>query len=91
MKLIPTPAFVRAAKKLIRTNSALDQDLELALNLLRLDVFHPKLGTHKLKGGQSSNWSCKVAYDARIIFRFVDEGGEKAILLLTIGSHDDVY
>ncbi len=90
MKLLLSPSFVRAAKKICRTNPELDQDIQLTLQLLERDIFNTKLGTHKLKGNRGI-WSCKVAYDARILFRFVDEGSEKAILLLTVGTHDDVY
>lgn len=56
MKLINSPAFVRAAKKMCRANPAIEKDIELALKLLKLDLFHPKLGTHKLKGNRSDVW-----------------------------------
>jgi len=30
-------------------------------------------------------------YDLRIVFEFVQQGGAEAILLLSIGTHDEVY
>ena len=90
MKLILSPAFTRAAKKLFQKNTDLGEDLKLALSLLQLDEFHPKLKTHKLNGYKDV-WSCTAAYDLRVIFRFVDNEGERSILLLNVGTHDDVY
>lgn len=55
------------------------------------DIFHPKLRTHKLKDKDPEEWSCRVAYDLRIVFRFVNDESEKAILLLTVGTHDEIY
>lgn len=91
MKLVRSPAFVRAAKKLCRTNPELDEDINLTLQLLQREMFHPKLVTHKLKGRHSGVWSCKVAYDTRVLFRFVEEDSERVILLLSVGAHDEVY
>ncbi|MEG3857917.1 type II toxin-antitoxin system RelE/ParE family toxin [Microcoleus sp. herbarium12] len=38
-------------------------------------------------------WSCSIDYDYRILFEFVTdpEDEEEAILLLKMGSHDEVY
>ncbi len=46
---------------------------------------------HKLKGDLAENWACSVGYDLRIIFKFVEHEGAEAILLQTIGTHDEVY
>ena len=35
--------------------------------------------------------SCSGGYDLRIIFKFVEHEGVQAILLETIGTHDEVY
>lgn len=91
MKLKQSPPFIRAAKKLLKRNTALKENLRLTLALLQKNEFHPRLKTHKLKPSHNDSWSCSVAYDLRIIFRFVDVDGEEVILLQTIGTHDDVY
>ncbi|EHJ14237.1 hypothetical protein CWATWH0003_1101 [Crocosphaera watsonii WH 0003] len=38
-------------------------------------------------------WSCSVSYDCRIIFIFSqDEDSEESLIILVdIGSHDEVY
>ena len=35
--------------------------------------------------------SCSGSYDLRIIFKLVEHEGVQAILLETIGTHDEVY
>ncbi len=65
--------------------------MSLTLERLSEDVFHPLLRSHKLKGVLRGKWAATVRYDLRIVFRFVEHKGEEAILLLTLGSHDEVY
>ena len=57
------------------------------------DIYHPSLKTHKLMGNLDDTWSCSIDYSYRILFEFVTdpETDERAILLLNIGSHDEVY
>ena len=56
--------------------------------------FDPSLVSHKLKGKLSDSWACTVGYE-RIIFEFVksesEEQAKDDILLLEIGTHDEVY
>lgn len=59
--------------------------------LLSEDAFHPKLKTHKLKGNLEGSWACSSGYDLRIVFEFVASEGSEAILLQTLGTHDEVY
>ena len=63
------------------------------LELLSKEPFAPSLKSHKLAGKLDGLWSCSVAYDYRIIFAFrKDTTTEKdLIVLVDIGSHDDVY
>ena len=89
--LIRSSAFVRAAKHLLKKHPHLVNDLQTALILLAEDAFHPKLKTHKLKGNLVGSWACSGGYDLRIIFEFVQFEGLEAILLQTVGTHDEVY
>jgi mRNA-degrading endonuclease YafQ of YafQ-DinJ toxin-antitoxin module len=65
--------------------------LRTALETLAEDAFHPALRTHKLKGELAGSWACSAGYDVRIIFDFVQHEDSEAILLLTLGTHDEVY
>jgi addiction module RelE/StbE family toxin len=82
---------VRAAKRRVKKDPRVAEDLRAALELLAEDAFHPQLRTHKLKGKLKGSWACSVGYDLRIVFKFVRHEGTEAILLETIGTHDEAY
>ena len=86
-------SFRRAVKKTVRRQPDLREQIDRALRRLADDPFHPALRAHKLKGELSGTWACTVGYDCRIIFEFVQnpETGEEEILLIDIGTHDEVY
>ncbi len=89
--LLRSNAFVRAAKRLVKKRPDVAEDLRVALELLSEDAFHPKLKTHKLKGDLEGSLACSAGYDLRILFEFVQHEGAEAILLQTVGTHDEVY
>jgi addiction module RelE/StbE family toxin len=93
MKIAWTPKSLRAFKRIIRKKPSFRPLIEQTLRQLAEDPFHPSLHTHKLKGDFSNIWSCSIDYDYRILFEFVEnpEDREEAILLLNLGSHDEVY
>lgn len=84
---------MRAFKQALRRQPELRERVEQALKLLAGDPFHPMLHSHKLKGELAGAWACTAGYDIRILFEFVrnPESGEEEILLLTIGTHEEVY
>ncbi len=64
-----------------------------ALRLLMVDVTDPVLKVHKLHGQLEGLYACSVEYDLRIVFDIAQnpETNEKEILLVDIGTHEDVY
>lgn len=91
MKFAWTPKSVRAFKRLIRKNPNLRPLLEKTLLQLSEEPFHPSLRTHKLKGELDNVWSCSIDYKYRILFEFCHNSEEEVILLLNLGTHDEVY
>ena len=91
--LVWSSTFIRKFKRLIRQNPNLRISIEKTLQKLVDDPFQPSLRSHKLKGDLSNRWSCSIDYSNRILFKFVinEETQEEEILLLTLGSHDQVY
>jgi mRNA-degrading endonuclease YafQ of YafQ-DinJ toxin-antitoxin module len=62
------------------------------LLLLADEPFAPLLRTHKLKGKLSGVWACSVGYEHRLVFEFIKSAGkEDDILLIEIGTHEEVY
>lgn len=82
---------MRAARRIAKRNPKLTEEIRTTLELLANDAFHPLLRTHKLKGKLEGSWACSAGYDLRIVFEFVQQEGSEAILLETIGSHQEVY
>jgi addiction module RelE/StbE family toxin len=91
--LVWSTAFARAFKRLARHDPELRDRVEHALEQLAQDPFYPTLHTHKLKGELAGTWACTVDYDNRILFEFIQNPqlDEEEILLLTVGTHDEVY
>ena len=89
--LLPSSAFVRAARRLAKRQPTTTKDIQAALELLAEDAHHPTLRTHKLKGKLSKSWACSAGYDLRIVFQFVQQGSQEVILLEAAGTHDEVY
>jgi mRNA-degrading endonuclease YafQ of YafQ-DinJ toxin-antitoxin module len=76
---------------LVKKNPYLAEDIHTTLMVLAENAFHPKLKTHKLKGKLEGSWACSAGYDLRIVFDFVQYHGKEAVLLITVGTHEDVY
>ncbi len=84
-------AFVRAARRLVKRNPETGPILHATLESLAENAFDHSLKTHKLTGELAGSWACSAGYDLRIVFEFVQHQGAEAILLQTIGTHDEVY
>jgi len=82
-----SPAFKRSFRRFAKKNPTAREAILRAIQTLSDDPFNPSLSTHKLKGELQGAWACKAGYDLRIVFEFVENG----ILLLAVGSHEEVY
>ena len=85
--------FKRAFKRVVRKNPRLEDKIFEVLELLVDEPLASALKAHKLKGDLDGLWACWVEYDCRIIYTFQPnpESGEDMIVLIDIGSHDEVY
>ena len=63
------------------------------MELLANEPFAQSLKAHKLRGSLEGLWACSVEYDCRIIYNFEQdsETKEELIVLIDIGTHDEVY
>ena len=69
--LLQSNVFVRNARKIVKKQPQLAQNIKDTLDLLCTDPFQPRLRTHKLKGELKDSYACSAGYDLRIIFKFV--------------------
>jgi addiction module RelE/StbE family toxin len=79
---------MRILKKWQKKHTELIQVLENKLNLFTENPFHPALKTHRLSGNLKDYWALYVTYEYRLIFKFLSES---KVLLIDLGTHDEVY
>ena len=92
-KLFWDKSFVRAFKRRTHSNLSLQQRIFQVLEVLAENPFDPRLKTHKLTGQLGGLWACWVEYDCRIVCAFEEDTHfqSDAIVLIDIGTHDEVY
>jgi len=89
--LLRSPAFGRDLRKWLKRHPETAASIEATLEQLSADAAHPSLRTHKLRGSLTGCWACSAAYDLRIVFEYTQHKRQEAILLLALGTHDEVY
>jgi len=89
--LLRSPAFGRDLRKWLKSHPDTAASIEATLEQLSADPAHSSLRTHKLRGSLAGCWACSAGYDLRIVFEYTQHEGQEAILLLALGTHDEVY
>ena len=89
--LLRSPAFSRDLRNWLKSRPETATSLEATLEQLSADAAHPSLRTHKLRGQLAGCWACSAGYDLRVVFEYTQHEGAEAILLLAVGTHDQVY
>ena len=92
-ELVLTPRFERAFRRVVGKNPAARSPIETTLRRLAADVNDPRLKTHHLSGQLAGLHACTVNYDCRIVFSKQKDPKNSAevLILVNIGSHDEVY
>ncbi len=88
IEIIWDKPFLRILKKWKKKQPELISQLEAKLILFSENPFHPSLKTHSLSGNLKEYWALSITYQHRLVFKFVSEN---KVLLVDIGSHDQVY
>ena len=87
--LVWTARFTRSAEGFVQRHPELRAKFAGVLRDLESDPFQPRLRYHPLGGRLKGFQAVSITYDFRIILRI--EVTNKEIILLDIGSHDEVY
>jgi mRNA interferase YafQ len=92
-ELVLSPRFERAFRRLARKNPGLQSQIEAALQRMAENLNDPRLKTHHLSGQLAGLFACSVAYDCRIVFakQKHPKTGRETLLLINIGTHEEVY
>ena len=88
-QIIYTPGYNRRAARFLKKHPDLALQYEKTLQLLEVDPFHPSLRLHRLKGALAELHSVSINFSYRITLEMIVQ--EESLLLVDVGSHDDVY
>ena len=88
-RVIYTKSYLKRATKFAKRHPDLLAQYEKALKLLELNPFHPSLRLHRLSGSLSDLHSISINISYRITLEFLIEDGK--IILVHVGSHDEIY
>jgi mRNA-degrading endonuclease YafQ of YafQ-DinJ toxin-antitoxin module len=84
----PEP-FLRQARKFFKKHPDLRPRFAVVFEALKLDPFQSSLGLHPLTGKLAGCHAVRLTYSYRITLTVMVT--EQEIILLDIGSHDEVY
>jgi addiction module RelE/StbE family toxin len=88
IELIWDEPFLKILKKWKKKHPTLLVKLEEKLTLFCSEPFHPTLKTHCLSGNLKEYHALSITYEQRLVFKFISEN---KVLLIDIGTHDEVY
>ena len=81
--------YEKKAKKFFKKHSYLKDKYIKTIRILQSNPHHPSLRLHKLQGNLKDFYSVSIDMEYRIIIDFIIV--DKRIILIDIGSHNEVY
>jgi len=84
-----TDTFEKKSIKFFKKHRDLVPKFKKVIDKLADDPFDNSLKTHKLKGNLSDFYACSLTYQYRIVLTI--EIRDEEIVLVNIGTHDEVY
>ena len=87
--LVFTESYDRIEKRFLQRHPELRERYRRTLALLELDPFHPSLRLHALQGRLTGLHAVSINLQYRITLEL--ELREKEIILVSVGSHGEVY
>lgn len=88
-RIIYPESYIRRARKFIKRHPELIGQYRKTLELLEINPSHPSLRLHPLKGKLAGLHSISINIGYRISLEMVIS--EQEIILVNIGTHDEVY
>jgi addiction module RelE/StbE family toxin len=87
--IVTTEYFLRRARKFMKKHPDLRQRFAQVVDDLQQDPFAAHLAYHHLGGKLKDLHAVSITYEYRIILTI--EVTDREVILLDIGSHDEVY
>jgi mRNA-degrading endonuclease YafQ of YafQ-DinJ toxin-antitoxin module len=88
-QLVFTEQYARRAARFLKRHPEMESVYAKALLLLEANPHHPSLRLHPLKGRLDGLHSVSINLSFRITLEMIMT--DKEIILINVGSHDDVY
>jgi addiction module RelE/StbE family toxin len=88
IELIWDEPFLRILKKWRKKHPELIERFQHKISVFTNEPFHPSLRTHSLSGNLEGYWALSITYEHRLVFKFISDS---KVLLIDIGTHDEVY
>ena len=88
-KLIYPESYIKRSKKFLRKHPEVHNQYRKTLELLELNPRHPSLRLHELTGRLQGLSSVSINMSYRIVLEL--EIKDKEIVLINVGSHDQIY
>ncbi len=88
-KIVESKQYTKKLIKFLKKHRNLILKYEKTIFLLESNPHHPSLRLHKLQGNLKEYFSVSLDMEYRIILDFIII--DEQIILIDIGSHDDVY
>ncbi len=88
-RILYTESYIKKSARFINRHPALLPQYEKTLRLLEVNLSHPALRLHRLKGTLKELHSVSVNISYRITLEFLID--DKTIIPVDVGKHGDVY
>ena len=87
-----TTRFERTLKRYVSGNAQRKRCVEETFRRMEANLFDPRLKTHPLSGTLDGYHACSCGYDCRVVFELqAGVKGIEKIVLIAVGTHEDVY
>ncbi len=88
MRVKLSPHVQREIIRIRQKDKQLAQRIRKQIKLFEESPKHPSLRIHKLAGTMDNMWSISVTMQIRMVYLLIDENN---VLIIKIGTHDQVY
>ncbi len=88
-KILQSKKYIKRAAKFFKKHPNLLPKYQKIIEQLEKDPHYPSLRLHKLRGELNEYYSVSIDMNYRIVIDLIIT--DKEIILLDIGSHDEVY
>ncbi len=88
-RILYPDSYLKRASKFLKKHPELRNQYQKTLELLEVNPYHPSLRLHGLQGRLTGLSSVSINLSYRLVLEFVIQDSD--IILVDVGSHDQVY